>query len=190
MKVEIYEISETKNNKVNYEKLNIELETSPITKLLKAEGINGKIYVHVEEDFDFVSDLIALTNIIKEHDGEEARAFSRIKRTAREDEISKLNQVGIFHPLIDENKLVRYLTEIDNYVNAWVRSSNPIAIVERIFKDAGVKDIMGNPATLEDGTTVVDTSTLEWYDFLQIETNPKTKTKIFQAIAGTVLQAS
>lgn len=186
--VKTFDFNETATGKVNFQKLNIELATS-IVPADNAEGIKGKIFVFLIREMD-ANETTALQSLINNHDGAEAKAFNHTLVQAREDEILRMNQMGIYHQLIDDDQLVRYLTKIDNALNGWKRSANPVAVLEVIFEDAGVSDIAGTPALQEDGITPVDTSQLEFYNFLHTVSNPVTGSKVFQFVAGTILAAS
>lgn len=183
-----YEINETVNNKVNFEKLYIELATS-IVPAESVEGIKGKIFVFLSREM-VPQEIATLDSIITNHDGEVPKAFDHVLVQKREDVILTMNQMGIYHPLINDNELVRYLTKIDNALNAWRRSSNPISVLEVVFQDAGVSDIAGTVALQEDGVTPVDTANLPFYDFLHTVSNPNSGSKVFQFVAGSILQAS
>ena len=132
----IYELSETANNKVNHDKLYIELKVSTIPKVISSEGIKGKIYLFLEEVITNEQEL-ELNAIIASHDGEDAIAFEERDIAARELIIRELNQLAIYHPLLDNIKTVNYLTSIDNWVNAYVRSGINDVLIAKIAYDAG-----------------------------------------------------
>lgn len=134
----IHEISESLNNRVNFQKLYLELMATPIP-VLGVEGIKGKIYVEVSTELSDELKL-QLIAVINNHDGEDATAFSLHAIDAREEKIRELNQLAIFHPLLDNIAIVEYLTSIDNYINSYKRSGINTVLIGKIFADAQVKE--------------------------------------------------
>lgn len=131
----IKEFSETKNNKVNFEKLYIELKSSSVT-FSTVEGIKGKIFVFCDEELT-EAQLLDLDNFISNHDGAEPEAFSDSAIAMRENTIREINQLAIYSPYLPNNvQTVEYLTSIDNYLNAFVRSGINDVLVTKIVTDA------------------------------------------------------
>lgn len=135
MQAYIYNVSSTLNNKVNYEKLYIELKASTLVGIDSVEGIKGKIYINVANELD-ESNKTILTDMIASHDGSEASAFDSHAIDEREGKIRELNQLAIYHPLLDNIGTVSYLTSIDNWINAYVRSGINNVLVAKIATDA------------------------------------------------------
>jgi len=136
MVIYTYEISSTLNNKVNYQKLHLEALAS-IVPVNSIEGIKGQIFLFVDEEMS-QAEKDAMVLIIQNHDGEDASAFDNHAVSAREDKIRELNQLAMYHPILDNVSTVRYLTSIDNHINAYVRSGINTVLVEKIFMDAQV----------------------------------------------------
>lgn len=185
----VFSLQDTPNFKVNVEKLDIQIKTSPISASMTVEVIGKEIIFRFDAPL-IESDLTQLIGIINTHDGQPPKAFDHTLVQQREDVILKMNQMGQYHPLISDNELVEYLTSIDNHLNAWRRSSNPVVVLAQIFADSGVSDIAGTEALQEDGVTPVDTSVLPFYGFLHTVSNPVTGAKVFQFIAASIANAS
>lgn len=131
----IKELTDTQNNKVNFEKLTLELKSSKVP-FLSVEPLVGKIYINclapltVEEETE-------LDLFISNHDGAEPEAFDEQKIYERENIIRSINQLAIYSPYLKDNIMtVRYLTSIDNYINAYIRSGITQVLEEKITRDA------------------------------------------------------
>lgn len=131
----IYELSETLNDKVNIEKLDLEIRASEIENYETPPYLfKGKVYIDfsIEPSVDHKN---ALDGIISSHDGEEAPTSEKLV-TQREQKIRELTLMAIYHPLLNEVDTVEYLTSIDNWFNGWKRSGVTSAIVTKIATDA------------------------------------------------------
>jgi len=130
----IRDFSQTQNGKVNFEKLYIELKSSSVP-VQSVDGIKGKIYVNC--DAEISEELkIELDSFISAHDGAEPEAFDPKAIEARETTIRELNQLAIYSPRISTIDTVKYLTSIDNWINAYVRSGVNDVIIAKIATDA------------------------------------------------------
>lgn len=136
MEAKIYDISQTANNAVNLQKLDLEIRASEIeyyvTPVYQFGG--NRIYVEFEQT-PTAAHLLILDGIIAAHDGANAN-ISEKEVNAREGKIRELTQMAIFHPLLDNVEATRYLTSIDNHFNAWKRSGITDVLVEQITADA------------------------------------------------------
>lgn len=130
----IKEFSHTANGKVNFEKLYIELKSSKVP-LSKVYGFGGRIYVECP-DILTPEQILELDGFITAHDGAEPEAFDDHAIASREKNIRELNQLAIYSPRLDNVDTVKYLTSIDNWINAYVRSGITDIIVAKIAADA------------------------------------------------------
>lgn len=133
--IKVFQISDTLNNKVNIEKLSLELKTSTIKESSTEIKFGNEIFVRYTNEID-ADDQLLLTQIISAHDGDDAQAYSEEAVSGRENKIRELNQLAMFHPILDNVETVRFLTYIDNYVNAYVRSGIHDVVVEKIMLEA------------------------------------------------------
>ncbi len=147
----IKNFSDTQNNKVNFEKLYIELKSSKVP-FSSVEGIKGKIFVFTDQELT-LDQKTELDLFIQNHDGAEPEAFDPKAIEERELLIRELNQLAIYSPYLTDNvKTVEYLTSIDSYINAFVRSGINQVLINKIIADAQ------NPAS-------------EFFDYLHITVN-------------------
>lgn len=130
----IKQFSETANGKVNFEKLYIELKSSSVP-VREVKGYAGEIYVKF--DLELTDEQkIELDSFISLHDGAEPEAFDSHAIDGRELIIRELNQLAIYSPRLDNVDTVKYLTSIDNHINAFVRSGITTVLVQKIISDA------------------------------------------------------
>lgn len=132
--IKVYKISDTANNIVNIEKLSIELKTSTITKEAYPTKFIDEIYVRFEEEIT-EADMTTLGLLIAAHDGAPADVTDDLV-TAREFKIRELVQMAKYHPVLDNAETTAYLTDIDNFINAFIRSGDTSSIVPKIAGDA------------------------------------------------------
>lgn len=131
----IYELSATLNSKVNIHKIDLEIRASTIQNFETPPYLfKGKLYVEFSQDAT-AEDKTNLDAIIAAHDGEEA-SIAENHVTARETKIRELTEMALYHPLLDENDTVEYLTSIDNWFNAWKRSGINSSLIAKITADA------------------------------------------------------
>ena len=131
----IYNISSTLNSKVNIEKLNLEIRASPILNFVTPPYMfNGNIFCEFTQDAT-TGDKTLLDSIIAAHDGEPANV-TEAEVNARETKIRELTEMSIYHPDLDNNDAVEYLTSIDNWFNAWKRSGIDTSLVAKVVTDA------------------------------------------------------
>ena len=131
----IREFTQTENNRVNFEKLTLELRSSkvPFTSI---EPLAGKIYINCVAPIT-TEEETELDLFISNHDGAEPDAFDEEKIKIRENKIRGINQLAIYSPYLPDNVMtVSYLTSIDNYINAYIRSGITDVIVQKISEDA------------------------------------------------------
>lgn len=133
--IKVFKISDTLNNKLNVEKLSIELKTSTITVEANPVKFGDEIYVRFPEELPG-SDITTLNALIAAHDGGDAEAYNEASVAAREKKIRELNQMAMYHPVLDNIMTVRFLTHIDNYVNAYIRSGIATVVQEKIMQEA------------------------------------------------------
>lgn len=135
MEAKIYNITDTLNSKVNFQKLDLEIRASGIdyyvTPVYQLGG--DKIFVEFTQT-PTVEHVTTLDAIIAAHDGEDATT-SEILVNQREIKIRELTQMGLYHPLLDDVELVEYLTSIDNWFNSWKRSGVNTVLVNKIQSD-------------------------------------------------------
>jgi len=174
----IYEYSDTINGNVNFENLTIALQSSPLAGVISVEGINGKIYVHTndevpEEDKPIMDDLIA------RHDGFPARTTASLQKK-REGVFSTLVNLSHAHPTmgLNTNMITEYLTSIDNWINAWKRDGNHEVLVSKIIFDSSL-----NP----DESLTLEERKGPYYDFLNQFINLD-GVKAFQFLIGGIPQ--
>ncbi len=132
--IKVFEISDTLNNKVNIEKLSIELKTSTVSKEAYPYKFGNDIFVQFDEEIT-EADMTVLEAAIAAHDGAEADVTEDLV-TAREYKIRELVQMAKYHPVLDDAETTAYLTEIDNFINAFIRSGDTSSIVPKIASDA------------------------------------------------------
>lgn len=132
----IYEISATANNKVNLEKLKIEVTLSTVHED-NVYLFNGKIYVDVDAEITQIQK-DELDAIIIAHDGAEALAMDVHKIDERDLKVKTLIQQAIYHSGIDTVQMVEYLTSIDNYINGYIRSGIDDVFVAKVTADKDV----------------------------------------------------
>lgn len=130
----IKQFSDTANGKVNFEKLYIELKSSKVP-IREVKGFAGEIYVKCDSELT-EDQKIELNSFISAHDGAEPEAFDSHAIDARELNIRELNQLAIYSPRLNNVETVKYLTSIDNWINAYVRSGITDVIVAKISADA------------------------------------------------------
>jgi len=135
-----YPINTTLNNRVDFEKLEIEVLASEVPDVVSVKGVDGEIYVKVKNalttlQLDNSTLPYGLNQIIAGHDGQTADVtVSAVE--AREAKIRELSQMALYHPNLVEIDVVEYLTSIDNWFNAWKRLGKPSSIVTKISTDA------------------------------------------------------
>lgn len=175
MRAYIYEISSTLNGKVNYESLFIELSSSPVPGIVSTDGIKGRIQVEVAQELS-TANITILDGLIASHTGSESRTTQQL-RLKRENILAKLVDMAHHHPVLKiadsvnvpahtgEDVITRYLTSIDNYLNAWVRDGNHTPVVEKITEDANLSAM---PINEYSGflNTVVDLEGTRTFEFL------------------------
>lgn len=157
----IYEISETTNSKINIEKLNLEIRTSPILGYQSPPYLfKGKVYIDFEQ-LATPGDKASLDVIFAAHDGAEA-GISESLVNAREKKIRELTEMAIYHPSLSEIDVVEYLTSIDNWFNGWKRSGISTSLIAKISADAT------NGAHPQAGflNTIINTEGNRTYEFL------------------------
>lgn len=137
--IKVFKISDTLNNRVNIEKLSLELKTSTISVYSSEMKFGDEIFVRYPEEIS-EQEVQTLTAIINAHDGEDAEAYNEDAVSGRENKIRELNQLAMFHPLLDNVETVRFLTFIDNYINAYVRSGIATVVHEKIIAEAQAGD--------------------------------------------------
>lgn len=131
----IYELTETLNNKVNEEKLDLEIRASVISNYKKPPYlVTGRIFVEFNQDAS-ASDRIVLDEIISLHNGELAEV-SEVHVQERERKIREMTEMALYHPLLSEHETVQYLTSIDNHFNGWKRSGVNSVLIAKIQTDA------------------------------------------------------
>ncbi len=131
----IYQLSDTLNNKVNLEKLDLEIRASTVPNFLTPPYmVTGRIFIEVSEALG-TSDKADLDAIINGHDGEEANV-SESHVNEREKKIRELTEMALYHPALDNGDTVEYLTSIDNWFNGWKRSGVDSSLVTKIVSDA------------------------------------------------------
>lgn len=129
-----YYIEDTQNNKVNFEKLSLEIRASSVPLFEKASGVDGDISIKVTEELS-VAKKSELDLIVANHDGAVALVSdSEVKE--RENKIREMTLMAIYHPLLDETETVEYLTSIDNWFNGWKRSGINSILITKIVADA------------------------------------------------------
>ena len=130
----IREVSATQNSKVNFEKLYVQLKSSTVP-MDSVDGINGKIYVNVPTELT-AAQVLEMDAVIAAHDGAEPLALDSHAIEAREHQIRELNQLAQYSDHLDNIQTVDYLTSIDNWINAYVRSGINDVLVAKIAADA------------------------------------------------------
>lgn len=135
MEAKIYDKSATLNGVVNYEKLDLEIRASTIQHYVTpAYEFKGMIFVEFEQA-PSTEDVTTLEGIIAAHDGEKANV-SQVQVGNREKKIRELTEMALYHPSLNNNDTVEYLTSIDNWFNAWKRSGIDTSLVSKIVTDA------------------------------------------------------
>lgn len=135
----IYEFSQTLNNKVNLEKLDLEVRASTLLNYITPPYIySGNLYLNFESELSEADKLI-LEGLISAHDGEEANV-SENHVQERELKIRELTEMAIYHPALAEIETVEYLTSIDNWFNGWKRSGVNTPLINKIIADANNAD--------------------------------------------------
>jgi len=135
MEAKIYSKSETLNGVVNYEKLDLEIRASTIQNYVTPTyEFKGMIFVEFEQT-PSAEDKTNLDGIIAAHDGGIA-GVSETQVLAREKKIRELTEMAIYHPDLDKNDTVEYLTSIDNWFNGWKRSGIDTSLLAKIVADA------------------------------------------------------
>ena len=132
--IKVFKITDTLNNKVNIEKLSIELKTSVISKEAYPSKFIDEIFVRFQEEIT-ADDLLVLEAAIAAHDGGEADVTEDLVQ-GREFKIRELVQMAKYHPVLDDATTTAYLTDIDNYINAFIRSGDVSSLVPKIAADA------------------------------------------------------
>ena len=132
--IKVFAVSDTLNSKVNIEKLSIELKTSTITKEAYPYKFGNDIFVQFDEEIT-ETDMTTLSAAIAAHDGAAADVTDDLV-TAREYKIRELVQMAKYHPVLDNAETTAYLTDIDNFINAFIRSGDTSSIVAKIAGDA------------------------------------------------------
>ena len=141
-----FKLTETKNNKVNTDKLSIELTLTDV-KVEKIYVFNNNLYIDCENSLA-AEELTQLEATIVNHDGQPAEVADEGKRKERSSRFDRMVQQAKYHPGIDDIMLARYLTSIDNYINSFIRSNVHDVIVEKVMidKDADeFKVFLNNP---------------------------------------------
>lgn len=135
MEAKIYDKSATLNGVVNYEKLDLEIRASTIQHYITpVYEFKAMIFVEFEQT-PSTEDVTTLEAIIGAHDGQKANV-SQVQVDAREKKIRELTEMALYHPSLDDNSTVEYLTSIDNWFNAWKRSGIDTSLVTKIVTDA------------------------------------------------------
>lgn len=132
-----YNVADTANNKVNLPKLDLELQGSetPNSKYVKPPYLfGGEIHFCFNTELT-ASELLIIDGIVTAHDGIEPPTAPYYV-TERGEKISKLMLLAIHHPLLDNLDALSYLTDIDNYLNAWMRCGDNRVAVAKITEDA------------------------------------------------------
>lgn len=132
--IKVFKLTDTLNNKVNIEKLSIELKTSTISKEAYPTKFANEIHVRFLEEITS-EDLTVLQAAIAAHDGGEADVTEDLVQQ-REFNIRELVQMAKYHPVLDNAETTAYLTNIDNYINAYIRSGDTSSIIPKIAGDA------------------------------------------------------
>lgn len=131
----IYQITDTVNDKVNIEKLDLEIRASTVPDFLTPPYMfSNKIYVEISQELA-PADKTTLDGIIAAHDGATANV-SEVHVVEREKKIRQLTEMAIYHPALNESDTVEYLTSIDNWFNSWKRSGVDSVLVAKIVADA------------------------------------------------------
>lgn len=131
----IYPLAATLNGTINIEKLDLEIRASTIENYETPPYIlNEHIYVQFSQNAT-AQDKLNLDGIIGAHDGAKA-AVTETLVNARERKIRELTEMALYHPDLDNNDTVEYLTSIDNWFNAWKRSGIHNSLVGKILADA------------------------------------------------------
>jgi len=133
--IKVFKVADTINKKLNLEKLSLELKTSTIIESSIESQIGQEIYIRYVEDIT-PEDSITLQGIVTSHDGEDATAYNDKSVKERENKIREINQLAMYHPVLDNETTVRFLTFIDNYINAYVRSGIATVVHEKIIQEA------------------------------------------------------
>ena len=162
-----YELSQAANGKANFEKLNLEIRASTVPDYKAVHHVNGKIYVEVESELA-ADKKTELDGIIAGHDGAEAEVAQRFV-DAREKRIREMSEMAIYHPGLDTDHTVEYLTYIDNHLNAWKRTGINSVVIAKITADAG------------------DTSNANQHAFLNAVVN-EAGNKTFEFLIGEILK--
>lgn len=131
----IYNVSDTLNNKVNLEKLDLEIRASIIENYNTPPYLYaGKLYIELSQQ-PTDAEKLQLTNIIAGHDGEYA-AINEEQVKSREQKIRDLTEMALYHPDLVDEDTVAYLTSIDNHFNGWKRSGVSSVLQAKIVEDA------------------------------------------------------
>ena len=133
--IKVFKVEDTVNKKLNLEKLSLELKTSIISQPSTEFQIGQEIFIRYTEDIT-PEDIITLQGIIAAHDGEDAEAYNDHSVSVRENKIRELNQLAMYHPVLDNETTVRFLTHIDNYINAYIRSGIAVVVQGKIIEEA------------------------------------------------------
>lgn len=131
----IYELSTTLNTKVNIQKLDLEIRARTIQNFETPPYLfKGMLFIEFSQEAT-EEDKTQLDTIVAAHDGEEAN-ISESQVNARETKIRELTEMALYHPLLNNDDTVEYLTSIDNWFNAWKRSGISTSLVSKITADA------------------------------------------------------
>lgn len=130
-----YDITATVNDMVNLEKLDLEIRASTLPNFITPPYMfNSKVYI------DFAAEITAqektdLAAIIAAHDGSQAD-IAQAHVDAREKKIRDLTEMAVYHPALNNDDVVEYLTSIDNWFNAWKRCGIDTSLVAKIAADS------------------------------------------------------
>lgn len=132
--IRTFDVSTTANNKVNLEKLEIQLVASPdITTLLGVQMYASEIQVKFENGVT-EAEIDAARLIVQAHDGVAGVASDDSGFINRRKAIRKLMDIGQYAG-IPASALIGYRTTIDNEINGWVDSGNNTVLIAKIEAD-------------------------------------------------------
>ena len=154
-----FDVSRTLNNKVNFEKLHLELDASELPDYVSVKMHDGRIQVTTGSDLtpaqidNGVNTPAGLLQTIEAHDGESAKT-NAADVSAREEIVRSITEMAMIHPDLVSNDAVEYLTSIDNYLNAWIRSGENSVLHAKVMTD---KDNVSHPQNTFLNTVIVTT---------------------------------
>ena len=133
--IKVYPLTGTLNDKLNEQKINLEVRTSTISKVPTIYLFGQEIYARFDEDSVSNEDKLVLDSIIANHDGNEAETSPHLIEM-REGKIRNLVQMAFNHPSLDKKITNDYLTKIDNAINAFVRGGVTDTLENLIIADS------------------------------------------------------